>query len=355
MEILYVIIALSLLILAHELGHFAAAKLFGVRVEEFGFGFPPRLISGVRGETRYSFNALPFGGFVRIFGEDAPPPPDDPDAARALVGKPLGVRAVVLGGGILMNLVAGWLLLSAVFMIGSPSHLGISEVVPGSPAERAGLAAGDLIARAELQATGEILADPIPIDSFVALVERASAAGAPLTLTVLRDGDEFTATLTGRVAPPEGEGALGVALFDTGIPRTGFWESMGKGAAATVAIFKMIIGGFAELIAGLFTGSDALRMVTGPVGIVTIAAESVAFGVAPFLNLMAIISLHLAFLNFLPFPALDGGRLAFLAIEGLKGSPVSRKVEQATHAVGFALLLILMVLVTVRDIGRLIP
>lgn len=353
MTILLVIIALSLLILIHELGHFAAAKLFGIRVEEFGFGFPPKVFSRVYGETRYSLNFLPFGGFVRIFGEELPPPEGDPDALRAFVSKPLPVRALVMAGGVLMNFLAGWLLVSAVFMLGSASHLGFSYIAPGSPAEMAGLAPGDLLLRADI---GNIsLTDPVPLETFVASVGQAAAENVPVSLTVLRGGEELSFSISGRAAPPDGEGALGVALFDTGMERTGFFGSFVKGAEAAFSLLKAIMVGLAEFFIGLFTEADTFKMVTGPVGVVAVAAGSVAFGIAPFLNLMALISLHLALLNFLPLPALDGGRLFFLVLEALKGSPISRKVEKATHAVGFALLLLLMVVVTVRDIGRLIP
>ncbi|MFH0806761.1 MAG: site-2 protease family protein [Candidatus Brennerbacteria bacterium] len=353
MTILLVIIALALLILIHEFGHFAAAKLFGIRVDEFGFGFPPKVFSRVHGETRYSFNLLPFGGFVRIFGEELAPPVGDPDAARAFVSKSLPVRALVMAGGVLMNFLAGWLLLSVVFMIGSDSHLGLSYVAPGSPAEVAGLVPGDLVLRAEIG--GVTLSDPVPLQAFVDTVGKAAAGNIPVSLTVLRSGDELSFTLVGREAPPDGEGALGVALFDTGMPRTGILQSFVKGAEATLSLLKAIIVGLAEFFIGLFTEADTFKLVTGPVGVVAVAAGSVAFGVAPFLNLMALISLHLALLNFLPLPALDGGRLFFLVLEALKGSPVSRNVEKVTHAVGFALLLLLMVVVTVRDVGRLTP
>lgn len=356
MTILLVIIALSLLVLIHEFGHFAAAKWFGIRVDEFGFGFPPKVFSWVRGETRYSLNLLPFGGFVRIFGEDTAPPPGTPDEGRAFVSKPVGMRAFVIGGGVLMNFLAGWLLLSAVFMIGSAPHLGISYVAPDSPAAAAGLVEGDLVLRAASLVESRMpLTDPISLESFIDLVDRATAAQVPLTFTVLRGGNELSFEVTGRAVPPEGEGALGVTLFDTGMPRTGFFQSFVKGAEATLALLKAIIVGLAEFFIGIFTERGTFKMVTGPVGVVAVAVGSVSFGIAPFLNLMALISLHLALLNFLPLPALDGGRLFFLVLEAVKGSPVSRTVERATHAVGFALLLLLMIVVTVRDIGRLIP
>lgn len=367
MTILLVIVALSLLVLIHEFGHFAAAKLFGIRVDEFGIGFPPRIFSRARGETRYSVNLLPFGGFVRIFGEDEPPSAGDPDATRAFAAKPLGKRALVVGAGILMNLLAGWLLLSFIFMIGAPSRLAISEVAPDSPAAAAGLVSGDLIiaARARLpdgqarvperQAGGEELHDPMALDAFVALVGRAAAERIPVALTVERSGEPLAVEIVGRTAPPEGEGALGVALFDTGIPRAGIFESFAEGARATFSLLKAIIEGLVGFFAGLFAGAGGFETVTGPVGIVAVAVSSVSLGMASFLNLMAVISLHLALLNFLPLPALDGGRLFFLVLEKVKGSPVSRRIERATHAVGFALLLLLMVVVTARDIGRLIP
>lgn len=350
MTVVLVILSLALLILAHEAGHFFTAKLFGIRVDEFGFGFPPRIWGVKRGETIYSVNALPFGGFVRIYGEDPDAASDGSDASRSFAVQPVWKRSCVMLAGVLMNALAGWVILSAVFMIGVPAHLAVVDVEAGTPAAAAGVRTGDLILSAS--SGGTALADPITADDFVALA-RASA-GQAVALTVDRGGSDIAIAVTGRENPPAGEGSLGIAIADTGVPAAPFFASLGNGAAETWQFSKLVVSDFYTLVTQVFVKPSVLKNVAGPVGIVSIADQASGFGFAYFLQFLGLISVNLAVLNLIPFPALDGGKFLFLLIEKAKRSPVSRRVQMAVNVVGFGALIVLMVLVTVQDVARLV-
>lgn len=330
-----VVIGISFLILIHELGHFLAAKFFNIRVEEFGFGFPPRIASMRKGETEYTFNALPFGGFVRLYGE-AGTQQNLEEPHRAFSLQPAWKRGIVIAAGVLMNVLAAWVVISAVFMIGTPPAVMIAEVVPGSPADEAGLVRGDIVVGYE------------KIHAFVALVEEKS--GVPFSFVVNRNGEEMSVEAIPDLDPPAGRGALGVSLVEIGAPRLGILESMGAAAKNTITGMGAIVVGLAGVIGGIVTGNGVSDAVVGPVGIFAIANQAGQLGVSYLLQLIGIISLHLAVLNAIPFPALDGGRFLFLLIEKVKGSPIPIRVEQWTNGLGFIALLVLMVFITARDI-----
>lgn len=352
MTILLVVISLALLIFAHEAGHFFTAKLFKMPVDEFGFGFPPRLWGFKKGETLYSINALPFGGFVRIRGEDAgaESPADGADASRNFSCQPVWKRSLVMLAGVFMNLVCGWLLLSVVFMVGVPPHLAVVGVAPNAPAAAAGVQSGDFIIRAS--ADGTVLADPITANDFVAFTHREE--GNAIALALNRAGKDISVTLEGRVNPPAGEGSLGLEIADTGIPASSFFGSFADGAAETLQFTKLIATNFYMLVTKVFTTPSILKDVAGPVGIVSIANQASGFGFAYFLQFLGLISINLTVLNLIPFPALDGGKFLFLLFEKVKGSPVSARIQMAVNVVGFGALIVLMVLVTVQDVGKLI-
>lgn len=341
---LLVIVGLSILILVHEFGHFVAAKYFGLRVDEFGIGFPPRLFSMRRGETLYSVNALPFGGFVKIFGEEAGEREKETvsreASARSFAAQAPWKRTVITLAGIIMNFALGWMFLSAVFMVGTPPILVVSDVMVGSPAEAGGIRGGDIIKGYEK--AGE----------FISLVQ--SNMGKTLSLIVLRDGEEVALSAVPRVVNGEGEGALGVLLVEGGIPKTkNPLLAMGRGFLSSLTIVKESIRAFYALLKTFVFEASLLEGIVGPVGIVGVAAGAGKLGGIYLVQLLAIISLNLAVLNLIPFPALDGGRIAFIGIEKIKGSPISKKTEAITNSVGFLLLLVLMAMITVRDIGQL--
>ena len=341
MVIVILIVGISLLILIHEFGHFLAARKFGLLVEEFGIGFPPRIFAKKIGETLWSINALPFGGFVRIHGER---PELDPEAGkidqrRSFAHLRIGPRALIIAAGIAMNFLLGWIVVSGVYAVGVPQKVVIQSVVPGSPAENAGFMRGDIV---EGFSTTE---------AFIAYVNEH--AGEALLVAVEREGEGLIITATPRSNVPEGEGPLGVALTEFGQERLPIHKSLGAGFMASVGIIWAILQSLGTLIIGIFTGGAVFEDFVGAVGIFEVANESARFGLAHLFQLIGLISLNLVVLNALPIPALDGGRLFFLLIEKLKGSPIAPRKEMAANTIGFLVLILLMVIITIRDVVRI--
>ncbi len=348
MTILILIIGISVLILVHEFGHFLAAKFFHRWVEEFGIGFPPRLFGKKIGETVYSVNLLPFGGFVKIHGERPEPAAEGtllPDASsdvkpeRSFAALSISRRAIIIGAGVVMNFLMGWVVLSAIFMAGVPDAVVITAIMPDTPAALAGIHVNDLVA------------DYRKASDFIAYVN--AHKGEAITLSLIREGKPIAVTVTPRLMVPPGQGALGIGLTDLGQPKLGLVKSVTEGWKTAWTVIGAIFASLYGLIRGLFAGAPSLEGFVGPVGIFQIANQTAKFGIAHLLELIGLISLNLVVLNVLPIPALDGGRLFFLLIEKLKGSPISAKREGVVNAIGFGLLILLMVVITVRDVVKL--
>jgi len=339
MTIVIFIIGISILILIHELGHFLAAKWFGLWVEEFGFGFPPRLFKVKRGETIYSFNLLPFGGFVKIHGEKRDPQEEEKQPERSFWFLRIWRRAVIIAAGVIMNLILGWLVISIIYMIGASGGILVTNVTPETPAAIAGLLEGDRIL--DFQGSGDFI-------NFV-----NNSKGEEITFRALRGEEELAFKVVPRVDPPAGQGALGISLTEVGFPQLGVFPALWEGARTSLAILAAIAAALGNLIAGIFTGAPVLEQFVGPVGIFGIASQAASFGLVYLLQLIGLISLNLAVLNIIPIPALDGGRLLFLLFEKIKGAPLHPKREMIANAIGFALLLLLMVVITVRDVAKL--
>ncbi len=337
---LIVVIGLSVLILGHEAGHFFAAKLFGIKVDEFGFGFPPRIFGRKKGETEYSLNWLPFGGFVKIAGEYQEEAVREEDRKKLFLFQPLWKKITVVAAGVFMNFVLGWILLSVVLMIGLPTALLVDKVQPNSPAETAGIKNGDII-------TGFTSAN-----DFINFIN--GNKGKEINLKLRRGNENIAVRATPRVVISPREGALGVFFAEGGEEKRGFFPAIAEGLRRSFLIFyKTAIGLFA-LVKNLLIRGSLLDGVVGPVGIFTVAYNTGGLGLAYLGELMALISLNLTIVNLIPFPALDGGRLLLFLVEKIKGSPLPRKFETYTNAVGFAILLALMILLTVRDVGGLL-
>ncbi len=334
--IIFVIIFLSILILVHELGHFLAAKKFGLFVEEFGFGFPPKIWSKKIGETVYSVNALPFGGFVKILGENQE---GDKMSERNFSSKPVWQRAIILFAGVLFNFLLGWFVISLVFSIGVPQAVIITDVKANSPAAGIGLQINDKIAGFS------------DAEEFIKYVN--DNQGKEIVLKIERNGDVLDLKTTPRVNPPTGEGALGVGLIGAGLPKKNLIASFWEGLKTSIELIKAIFVAIFNLITKAIVGKASLEQVAGPVGIVKLTAQAGTLGFVYLLQLLAMISLNLAVINILPFPALDGGRLLFLLIEKIKGSPLNQKFERMANGIGLAFLLLLMIAITIKDIIRL--
>ena len=354
--IIIVIVGLSLLILGHEAGHFLVAKLFGLKVDEFGFGFPPRIGAIKKGDTEYSFNWLPFGGFVKISGErgafamqdemkdgaakqkDALQNSDD--AKHLFFNQPAWKKSLIVLAGVFINFIFGWILLSAVLMVGTPQTLVISGIQPDSPAAQVGIMAGDVVK------------DYKDSQSFINYVN--TYRGQQITIAVLRANKKINFTVTPRVTTSPDQGAVGVQLEEGGSPREAPLPAIWDGLQSSVILFGLTLVAFWQLIAQLFQHASLLPGVVGPVGIVGVAEETGKIGLMYLVQLLGIISINLAVVNLIPFPALDGGRFLMVVIEKIKGSAVPEKFEGWVNGVGFAMLLILMLLLTVRDIRGLI-
>lgn len=349
---------IAVLVLSHEFGHFIFAKVRGVRVDEFGFGFPPRLFGMKFGETLYSINLLPFGGFVRIYGEDEAGGESDP---RNFASRSFSEKFWIIFAGVLMNMLLAYVLFTSGHILGLPSVVDesnqayahdmavrIIEVVPGSPAENAGLLPGDAILRMQFAAETLQIQEREQVQDFI-----KAHAGEQIMLTVEREGEELTMAATPRKNPTPEQGALGIAMLKTGVIKSPIWQAPWEGLKTTYYATKNVAAGlvlfFGNLVRGVF-----MEEVSGPVGIAQAAGQAGRLGFIYLLHLTAIMSVNLAILNLLPIPALDGGRIFFLIIEKIRGIPISIRVTQMVHAIGFAVLILLMLIITYKDILKLL-
>lgn len=352
--IIVFILVLGLLIFVHEFGHFITAKRAGIKVEEFGFGYPPRLFGIKRGETLYSLNLLPIGGFVRIHGEEGRPDKKDQEkeSQRAFYNKPVRTRAFILSAGVIMNLLLAVFLLSLGYWLGLPemvddqaaaadlknAKVQITQVVFDSPANLAGIKMGDTLK--DFETVGQV-------QEFI-----KAHQGEEITLAIQRGDQILEKTLIPRLNPPAGQGALGIALARTAIVSHPWYQAIFLGITSTANLVWLIIATLFKLIWQLVTTGQAALQIAGPVGIFNLTSQAAKLGFIYVLQFTALLSINLAILNILPFPALDGGRLFFLAIEKIKGSPLNQKFERLANTAGFIILILLMFAITWRDIVR---
>lgn len=366
MSIIIFVIILLVLVLVHEFGHFFTAKKFGIRVDEFGFGFPPKLFGFKKGETEYTFNLLPLGGFVKIFGET----PDDenmngPDAKRSFINKPKWQQAIVLFAGIFANFLLAWLLFSIGFMSGLPTSAGnevkgytltdvhtvVISVAPNSPAEMAGLKSGDKIFSV-WSGEGEDLIKEVNPDSLKSFVvshkDKEIQIGYGRASMKNINYVKLTPTING-----DGNPAIGIAMDQIGTAKLPVFSAFWEGMKLTLSVTKGTVIGLYTLISDGIRGQGSFASVTGPVGMVGIVGNAYQFGFVYLLSFAALISINLAIINLVPFPALDGGRLFFLLIEKIKGSAINPKVANTANMIGFGVLILLMLVVTYHDVVKL--
>ena len=351
LTVISVVVVLSLLVFVHELGHFIMAKRAGVKVEEFGFGYP--LPNGLltitlfkRGETVYTLNPIPFGGFTRMSGEE------DPNAERSLASKSKLARIGVLSAGSVMNVLLGIVFFSLCFMLGWPEPVEfnnaiIERVISGSAVEQAGLKVGDIV----IWADGEYIDNP---DELVAYTRQK--LNQEMVLVVKRGGKIVQVRVTPSL-DSDGVSRIGVAIIP-GVTKIGlkiypFGEAVLRGLEQTTGVIAFTF--YIPVL--LFRGLLSIEMARpiGPVGIAQVASQAVQQSVEtgwwfPILNLMALLSIGLAVANLLPLPAFDGGRIFFVIVEAIRGKRIDPEKEGAVHLIGLALLVTLLIFITYQDI-----
>lgn len=418
--IIIFIIILSLLVFAHELGHFWTARRFGVKAEEFGFGFPPRIfglrkvegkklekvgeveqkevvvsdlqVDGTevvsaketdtiteidravafkkwrviwgggepkpvregKGGTIYSINWLPLGGFVKIKGEQG----ENRDEPDSFSFQKIWKRIVIVSAGVTMNLALAAVLISIGFMLGLPQvvedlpsgarvedrNIQVMQVLENSPAEKSGLQMGDII----LGINGERFITYEELQAFV-----AGQVGNELIYEIKRGVNILEFHATPEVLAETKKGGIGIAVAEMGIVSFPWYQAIWEGIKTTLYLTWFIIVAILGLIKSLIVGQGVSADIAGPVGIAVLTGQVAQLGFIYILQFAAILSINLAIINFLPFPALDGGRIIFLFIEKICGRAVPEKVEAMVHNIGFALLMVLIVLVTYRDVLKL--
>ena len=348
--VLLFIVVFTVIIAVHEFGHYITARLLGMRVLEFAFGFPPRLAGITHAGIDYTLNWIPFGGFVRILGQDdfsiKQQGEGDP---QAFTSKPWWAQAIVLVAGVTMNFVLAIVVLTAAFALGTTGPTGevrVIDVSPGSPAQAAGFRPGDIV----------VSVDGRKVDNTRALINYTrSKAEHEISLEVTRNGRPLpTIVAIPRSEPPEGQGPLGIKIEEVQGPKAvALPQAFGEAAALTGEVVQQIAELPGQLIGGR-TGGPAAPELTGPIGIIQITGQVAELGLPTILKLVGILSVNLGVLNIVPFPGLDGGRLLFVLIAGIFKVRFSPQVEAAIHAVGFLLLLGLLVVVSISDIRRVV-
>lgn len=355
MTLIIFIITLSILVLVHEFGHFLMAKKMGVKVEEFGIGLPPRLFGIKKGETLYSVNLLPIGGFVKLFGEEydelSHKSKSKINKNRTFVDKKPWQKTLIVLGGVIGNFLLGWLIFSYLVTQGVPvptNKVVVESVTKNSPAYTAGLQEKDVIKKI-------IYSDKtINLTSSTTLIEETKrSAGKNMSLLIQRGQRELAVNLIPRLNPPKGEGPLGVAVTSFVEKKYPWYTAPFYGLVEAFSITSKIATELGKMLLGFITFQKQNVDVAGPVGIANLAGQAVKFGRNAFLEFLALLSLNLAIMNILPFPALDGGRLVFVLYEGITKKKPNKNFEKYTNLIGFVVLLSLAALITVSDIIKL--
>lgn len=359
------ILILGLLVLSHEFGHFVAAKKAGMRVDEFAFGFPPKLFSWKRGETLYSINLIPFGGFVRIHGEDYAvdePAESAKDKTRRFTARPKPWQAVVISAGVVCNLLLAWVLLTLGFMAGFPVtvtpenkttlsdiRVMVVGVEAGTPAEKAGIKTGDVISAVKANGATEIITSPEAVSASI------QKTNGPVSVTILRGKEIKEVSVTAVAKEGTGGSFIGIAMDSIGTLRLAFHKAALEGGIRAFTYAWLTLKGFFNLIRDAILGQANLASLSGPVGIYFLVSDAAALGLSYLLGFTAIISVSLAVINILPLPALDGGRLFMLGIEAIRRKPLSDKLVSRINATGFFILIALMLLVSYHDLLKFFP
>lgn len=351
------IFVLGLLIFVHELGHFLAAKRAGIKVEEFAFGFPPRLFAVKKGETEYALNLFPIGGYVKMLGETEDAAATEKKNPRSFAHQSVWVRTKVIVAGVSMNVILGWLLITVGFTLGMTPVASQPEQIPlakierfvvvaavgkDTAADKMGLKPSDMVTRfndKEIKTSKELSETT------------KGLAGQEVRIEIVRDGKSMT--LNGTLG--SGEAPLGVQLADDTKARLPFWWAPFYSVWETLKAAGLIFVGIIDFFKQLVLTQEVPAGAAGPVGIFYFTRSVLELGFTALLNFMAVLSINLAIINILPIPALDGGRLLFIALEKFnKGKKVvNATIENTAHTVGFVLLILLIIAITYNDILRL--
>lgn len=356
MSIIIFILVLGLLIFIHELGHFLVAKKSGIRVDEFAIGFPPRLFSFVRGGTRYALNLVPFGGYVKIFGESPEDGATDKSANDSMINKPKYIQALVLVAGVVFNVILAFFIFLILFVKGADfnsnvvpfieqtSGVRVESVVSDSVAMKSGIQEGLFIQSVQVEGK-EVVTESAQI------FESLYAEQKQKTTVVVEDFQQKKQTIV--LIPQTPDTKFGFSLTDRVFIQTNVFQASIYAFKTTIHLINLTTVGLFDFFKQLFTGKANFEEVAGPVGIVGLVGKAAENGLNDVLFLTAIISINLAVLNLLPFPALDGGRLVVVAIEAILRRDLDYKKVAIVNIVGFFLLIGLMILLTFHDIRNL--
>jgi regulator of sigma E protease len=367
MTFIIFILVLAVLIFVHELGHFLVARACGIRVDAFAIGFGPKLfskkvVSAKHGETTYSLNLIPFGGYVKIFGEN---PDDDsiagPDAGRSFVNKTKIQQIAVLAAGVFFNFVFAWLVFSFLFVIGFPasiesypeysaritnSRVVVTSVGDRTPAALAGLHVGDAISIGT-STTAQAIQDAIN----AAHTNQGKVTGGAIAINYIRGNEHDVATVTPAMGIVPDRYAIGIEMSEAGTLRLPVYLAIWEGGRYVVHTIALTVEGLYGLIVTAIQGKGSLSSISGPVGIAGLVGDAARLGFIYLLAFTALISINLGVLNLVPFPALDGGRILFVIIETITRRRIKPSVANMINMIGFGLLILLMIVVTFHDIA----
>jgi regulator of sigma E protease len=362
LTIIVAVISLSILVITHELGHFLTAKFFGIRVDEFGIGYPPKLIGKKFKGTLYSLNLIPFGAFVRIYGHE-----ERTDGPQSFSSKPIWQRMLVVLGGVISFWIISIIVMTMVALIGQPigiedtENVGyrdikvqISGISVNSPAEKSGFAVGDTVVKFQDEKGDQYMISTVGMLQDLIKGNK----GKPVEIYVKRGKEDLKLTTTPRTENEDKKGLLGVNLARTGIKSFPWYEAPIKGVESTWAMTEITIDGWKSIFASLFSGKGmpAGAEMRGVVGIMDLSVQAGQMGTSYFMQFMAYISVSLALVNVLPIPALDGGWFVMLVIEAIRKKPLGKKGESIQRGITtffFLLLISLMLFITIKDIMRL--
>lgn len=359
-SVLLFLVILLVLVLVHEFGHFIVAKWTGMRVDEFAFGFPPKLISFKKGETTYSINIVPLGGYVAIFGENGEPNDIAKHDTRAFSNRPWWAQLLTLLAGVTMNLLLAWVILIGLSYgtvqvstrdatygsrVTNPM-LAVLDAVPESPAYKAGIIPGSYITA--MTSNGSV-ASLTSASSAASFIEHHQNDAITISFTN-PEGARSSTTIAAVYGIIPDRKATGLLLDVVGEIRTSPYEAVVMGTEQTYIITKETVKGFTALVGSAFQGENVLSSLSGPVGIAKMVGERSSYGVESLFTLVAVLSISLAVLNSVPFPALDGGRIIVVLFETISRRRVPMKWLMYGNAAGFIALITLLVVVTIKDI-----